>query len=202
MLHTTNFKDFTIGLPKGHVWKGGRAKSQNGIDFTANLPTEEIFTLPHRDKTEGVVTATKPLPVEVVIEDFSLTFSKGRVVKATAKKGEKMLNKLLEIDEGMSRLGEIALVPNSSPISQSGILFYNSLIDENASCHIALGRGYRFCLENGENMSDEEFMTAGGNVSLIHIDFMIGSGEMNIDGITEEGTAEPIMQSGEWAFEV
>ena len=194
--------DLTIGLPKGHVWKGGRAKSQNGIDFTANLPTEEIFTLPHKDKTEGVVTATKPLPVEVVIEDFSLTFSKGRVVKATAKKGENMLNKLLEIDEGMSRLGEIALVPHSSPISQSGILFYNRLIDENASCHIALGRGFRFSLKNSEKMSDEEFMTAGGNVSLSHIDFSIGSGEMNIDGITEEGTAEPIMRKGEWAFEV
>jgi len=193
--------DLTIGLPKGHIWKGGSGKSQNGIDFVGNIPTEEVFTLPHKDKTEGVVTATKPLPVEVVIEDFSLTFSKGRVVKATAKKGEKMLNKLLEIDEGMSRLGEIALVPHSSPISQSGILFYNILIDENASCHIALGRGYRFCMKNGEKMSDEEFMTAGGNVSLNHIDFMIGSGEMDIDGITEDGNAEPIMRKGEWTFE-
>jgi len=173
--------DLTIGLPKGHIWKSGSMTSQNGIDFTANIPTEEICTLPHKDKTEGVVTATKPLPVEVVIEDFSLTFSKGRVVKATAKKGEKMLHKLLEIDENMSRLGEIALVPHSSPISQSGILFYNTLIDENASCHLALGMGYRFCMKNGEKMSDEEFMTVGGNVSLGHIDFMIGSGEMNID---------------------
>ena len=194
--------DLTIGLPKGHIWQSGRQTSQNGIDFTGNIPTEEIFTLPHKDKTEGVVTATKPLPVEVVIEDFSLTFSKGRVIKATAKKGEKMLNKLLEIDEGMSCLGEIALVPHSSPISQSGILFYNVLIDENASCHIALGRGYRFCMENGEKMSDEEFMATGGNVSLSHIDFMIGSGEMEIDGILEDGTAEPIMRKGEWAFDV
>ena len=194
--------DLTIGLPKGHIWKSGSITSQNGIDFTANIPTEEICTLPHKDKTEGVVTATKPLPVEVVIEDFSLTFSKGRVVKATAKKGEKMLHKLLEIDENMSRLGEIALVPHSSPISQSGILFYNTLIDENASCHLALGMGYRFCMKNGEKMSDEEFMTVGGNVSLGHIDFMIGSGEMNIDGITEDKMSEPIMRKGEWAFKV
>ena len=129
--------------------------SQKGINFSPNLPTEEIFTLPHKDKIKGFVAATKPLPVEVVIEDFSLTFSKGRVVKATAKKGENMLNKLLEIDEGLSRLGEIALVPHSSPISRSGILFYNGLIDENASCHIALGRAYSPCLENGEKMSDE-----------------------------------------------
>ncbi|KKN05447.1 hypothetical protein LCGC14_1087190, partial [marine sediment metagenome] len=194
--------DLTIGLPKGHIWRGGSSTSQKGIIFTGNLPTEEIFTLPHKDKIEGIVTATKPLAVEVVIEDFSLTFSKGRVVKATAKKGEKILNKLLEIDEGMSRLGEIALIPHSSPISQSGILFYNRLIDENASCHMALGRGVRFCLKNGEKMSDEEFMTAGGNDSLSHIDFMIGSGEMDIDGILEDETSEPIMRKGEWAFEV
>jgi len=194
--------DLMIGLPKGHIWKGGSTTNQNGIDFSPNLPTEEIFTLPHKDKIEGFVAATKPLPVEVVIEDFSLTFSKGRVVKATAKKVENMLNKLLEIDEGSSRLGEIALVPHSSPISRSGILFYNVLIDENGSCHIALGRAYRPCLENGEKMSDEEFMAAGGNVSLSHIDFMIGSGEMNIDGITEDGTTEPIMRNGEWAFDV
>ena len=194
--------DLTIGLPKGHIWSSGSLISQNGIGFTGNLPTEEICTLPHRDKIEGFVTATKPLPVDILIEDFRLTFSKGQVIKATAKKGEKMLSELLEIDEGMSHLGEIALVPHSSPISQSGILFYNSLIDENASCHIALGMGYRFCLKNGDKMSDEDFMTAGGNVSLSHIDFMIGSGEMDIDGITEDGTIEAIMRKGEWAFEV
>ena len=113
-----------------------------------------------------------------------------------------MLNKILEMDEGMNHLGEIALVPHSSPISQSGILFYNRLIDENASCHIALGRGYRFNIENGDKMSDEEFMAIGGNVSLRHVDFMIGSGEMDIDGILEDGTAEQIMQKGEWAFDV
>lgn len=194
--------DLMIGLPKGHIWQSANITTQRGISNILNIPTEEIFTLPQNDKTEGVVTATKPLPVEVVIDDFSLTFSKGRVVEITAKKGEKTLKKLLEMDEGMSRLGEIALVPHSSPISQSGILFYNRTIDENASCHVALGMGYRFCMENGDKMSDEEFMTAGGNVSLGHIDFMIGSGEMDIDGITEDGTSEPIMRKGEWAFKI
>ncbi len=194
--------DLTIGLPNGHIWVGGRMKSLNGISFVPNLPTEEICTTPHKDKTEGVVTATRPLHYEVLIKDFCLTFSEGKVVKATAKEKEEMLQKALETDEGSSRLGEIALIPHSSPISQSGLIFYNMLIDENASCHIALGKGIRFCMKNGEEMSEEEFMTAGGNESLTHIDFMIGSGKMNIDGITEDGTAEAIMRNGEWAFEV
>ena len=194
--------DLTIGLPNGHIWVGGRMKSLNGISFVPNLPTEEICTTPHKDKTEGVVTATRPLHYEVLIKDFSLTFSEGKVVKATAKEKEEMLQKALETDEGSSRLGEIALIPHSSPISQSGLIFNNMLIDENASCHIALGKGFRFCVKNGEEMSDEEFMAAGGNDSLTHIDFMIGSGEMNIDGITKKGTTEAIMRNGEWAFEV
>lgn len=194
--------DLTIGLPNGHIWVGGRMKSLNGISFVPNLPTEEICTTPHKDKTEGVVTATRPLHYEVLIKDFSLTFSEGKVVKATAKEKEEMLQKALETDEGSSRLGEIALIPHSSPISKSGLIFYNMLIDENASCHVALGKGIRFCMKNGEEMSEEEFMTAGGNESLTHIDFMIGSGKMNIDGITEDGTAEAIMRNGEWAFEV
>jgi aminopeptidase len=195
--------DLTVGLPRGHIWRGARMSSQNGIDFTANIPTEEIFTIPHKDKTEGVVTATKPLSYGgSLIEDLSLTFSKGQVVKATARKGEESLHKLLEMDEGASRLGEVALVPHSSPISQSGLLFYNILIDENASNHIALGRAYKFSVEGGEAMSDDEFAAAGGNHSLIHIDFMIGSGEMDVDGLVEDGTAEPIMRGGEWVFEV
>ncbi len=194
--------DLTLGLPKGHIWIGGREKSQNGIDFSPNIPTEEVATVPHRNMTEGIVTATKPLPLNVIVEDFSLTFSKGRVVNATAKKGKEMLDKIFEIDEGANYLGEIALVPHSSPISQSNVLFYNVLIDENASCHIALGKAYKSCLENGDKMSDEEFMTAGGNNSLTHIDFMIGSDKMNVDGITKDGKTEPIMRKGEWVFEV
>ena len=194
--------DLTIGLPKGHIWGSARFKSQNGIDFVGNIPTEEVFTTTHKDKTEGIVTATKPRPLDVMIEDFSLTFSKGRVVEATAKKGEEMLHKILETDEGARRLGEIALVPHSSPISQSGLLFYNILLDENASSHIALGRGFRFAVKNGEKMSDEEFSAIGGNISKMHFDFMIGSEKMDVDGILEDGTFEPIMRSGEWAFEV
>lgn len=194
--------DLKIGLPSGHIWGGAREKSQNGIEFTPNIPTEEVFTLPHKDMTEGVVSATKPLPYDVIIEDFNLTFSKGRVVSATAKKGEEQLHKILEIDERLKYIGEIALVPHSSLISQSNLLFYNILVDENASCHIALGKGYKPSLENGEKMSDTEFMAAGGNISLTHIDFMIGSAEMNIDGILENGEKDPIMRNGEWAFEV
>ncbi|NVM34477.1 MAG: aminopeptidase [Candidatus Lokiarchaeota archaeon] len=195
--------DLVIGLPRKHIWIGGSEVSQNGIEFTANLPTEEIFTLPHKDKTEGVVTATKPLSYGGSrIEDFKLKFSEGKVIEATAGKGQKFLDQFIKTDEGASYLGEIALVPHSSPISQSGLIFYNILIDENASCHIALGRAYSPCLENGEQMSDEGFMNAGGNMSIMHVDLMIGSGEMNVDGILENGIAEPIMRNGEWAFDV
>jgi len=194
--------DLTIGLPKEHIWRSAGFKNQQGIRYVGNIPTEEIFTMPHKDKTEGIVTATKPLPRGALIEDFSLTFSEGRVIKVTAKKGEDLLHKLFEIDEGANRLGEVALVPHSSPISQTKILFYNVLIDENASCHIALGRGFKFSLKNGEQMTDEEFAAAGGNISIDHVDFMIGSEKLNIDGILESGKTEPIMRNGEWAFEV
>jgi aminopeptidase len=195
--------DLMAGLPEGHVWKAAAMTSQNGIGFTGNIPTEEVFTIPHKDKTEGVVHSSKPLHYGgSVIEEFSLTFAKGRVVKATARKGEESLQRLLETDEGARRLGEVALVRHSSPISQSGRVFFNLLIDENAASHIALGQGLRFCLEGSEAMSAEELAAAGGNDSLMHMDFMIGSGEMDVDGLTEDGTAEPIMRSGEWAFEV
>jgi aminopeptidase len=191
-----------IGLPRGHVWKCARMTTQGGIEFTANIPTEEIFTIPHKDLTEGVVTTTIPRSLEgVFMEQITLTFSQGRVVKATARKGEESLRRLLETDEGIKHLGEVALVPHSTPISNTGLVFHNVLIDENASNHIALGRAYRFSLENGEAMSDEEFAEAGGNDSLGHVDCMIGSGEMDVDGLKEDGTAEPIMRKGEWAFD-
>ena len=195
--------ELIIGLPKGHIWESARMTSQGGIDFTGNIPTEEIFTMPHKDKTEGFVSTTKPLSMGGgLIENIVFTFSEGKVVKSTAKKGEKRLQKLLETDEGILRLGEIALVPHSSPISQTGLLFYSILIDENASNHIALGRAYRFSVESGVSMSDTEFATVGGNSSLGHIDFMIGSGSMDVDGLMGDGTAEPIMRDGEWAYEV
>ena len=195
--------DLMIGLPKSHYWEGGRGTAQNGISFTANIPTEEVFTMPHKDKVEGVVTTTKPVYYGgCTIENCCLKFSKGRVVEAHAEKGEEFILKTLETDEGARHLGEIALVPHSSPISQSGMLFYSMLIDENASNHIALGQAYRDSLKNGKTLTDEEFMAAGGNNSLIHLDFMIGSGEMNVEGILEDETAEPIMRNGEWAFDV
>jgi len=194
--------ELTIGLPKGHIWKSGEGVSETGIHFTANVPTEEVFTLPHKDKTEGVVSASKPLNYGgTLIENFSLTFAEGRVTQVTADKGEAVLRNLIETDEGAGRLGEIALVPDSSPISQSGLLFYNSLFDENAANHVALGRAYKFNLAGGETMSDDEFTAAGGNTSLTHVDFMIGSSQMNVDGLAEDGQTEPVMRAGEWAFE-
>jgi aminopeptidase len=194
--------DLKIGLPKGHIWGSARFKNRNGIDYVANIPTEEVFTLPHKNKTEGVVTATKPLPIDGMIENLSLTFSEGRVINATATKGEDLLLKILDTDEGTRRLGEVALVPHSSPISQSGLLFYNILLDENASCHIALGRALKFWLKNGEKMTDEEFSAAGGNISMDHVDFMIGSNKIDVDGILENGTVESIMRKGEWDFDI
>jgi len=195
--------DLTLGLPQGHRWVAARMPAENGVDFTANMPTEEIFTLADRFRANGTVAATFPLSYGgALIEDFSVTFKDGQIVKVNAKKNEAILQKLVDTDEGSKRLGEIALVPASSPIAQRGHLFYNTLFDENASCHIAIGRAYRFTLTGGEELNDEEFIAAGGNVSLNHVDFMIGSPQMDIDGIKEDGTHEPVMQQGEWAFEV
>lgn len=195
--------DFTLGLPKGHRWISARMPAENGVDFTANMPTEEIFTLPDRHRADGTVSATFPLSYGgSLIEDFSVTFENGQITKINAKKNQAILQKLVDTDDGSKRLGEVALVPASSPISKRGHLFYNTLFDENASCHIAIGRAYRFTLAGGEELNDEEFNAAGGNVSLNHVDFMIGSPQMDIDGITEDGTPEPVMRQGEWAFDV
>ena len=195
--------DLTIGLPDKQMWQGAQAEFKNGITGIPNLPTEEVFTTPHKDQVNGIVTSTMPLNYAgVLIEDFSLTFENGRVVKVTAKRGEETLKKMLETDENASRLGEVALVPNSSPISQRKILFYNTLFDENASCHIALGNSYRDTIVGGEDMTDEEFAECGGNKSLVHTDFMIGSDKLDIDGIQKGGTRQPVMRAGEWAFEV
>ncbi|GAB4539084.1 MAG: aminopeptidase [Anaerolineales bacterium] len=193
--------DLTVGLPQGHLWCGAEETFKNGITATVNIPTEEVFTLPHKDKADGVVRATLPLNLMgSLVEDFSITFENGRAVKVSAKKGEENLRKHLETDENAARLGEVALVPNSSPISQSGILFYNTLFDENASCHIALGNAYKTTLQGGDEMSDDEFQAGGGNKSLIHSDFMIGSADMDIDGIRADGSREAILRGGEWAF--
>lgn len=193
--------DLRLELPEGHVWRGGRQVSASGITFVPNIPTEEVFTTPHKDKTEGVVMTTRPVILgAMLIEGVGLRFEDGRVVEARAAKGEAFLRKVLETDEGASRLGEVALVPQSSPVARSHFLFYNGLLDENAGNHIALGRGFESSLEGGEAMSEGEFATAGGNLSLTHLDLTVGSNSMDVDGIRSDGTVEPIMRSGEWAF--
>lgn len=195
--------DLTIGLADGHIWKAGATRSLTGIDFVANLPTEEVFTLPNASQTRGHVSSTKPLSyLGALMDDFTLTFENGRVVKATAARGEDLLRKILATDEGATRLGEAALVPHRSPISQSGLLFQNTLYDENAACHLALGRGLRFTVQDGDTLSDDDFMARGGNLSNIHIDFMIGSGQIDIDGLNVDGSIEPVLRQGEWAFAV
>jgi aminopeptidase len=193
--------DLWLGLPKGHIWKSGQSVAKSGATFVANLPTEEVFTLGDRLRAEGVVKSSKPLNYGgTVIEDFSIRFAGGRAVEVNARKGQSTLQKLIDTDEGASRLGEIALVPHQSPISQSGVLFYNTLFDENAASHLALGRAYRFNLQGGKEMSDADFLSAGGNESLVHVDFMIGNERMDVDGVTLDGHTEPLMRGGEWAF--
>ena len=192
--------DFTLGLADGHLWVAGRSESRGGITFAPNLPTEEVFTMPHKDRADGVVHSSKPLSYGgTVIENFSLTFEGGRVTKVTAERGEAVLRQLVETDPGAGRLGEVALVPHSSPVSQSGLLFYNTLFDENAASHVALGSAYKFTLSGGENMDDAAFEKAGGNRSGVHVDFMIGSGALDIDGVMANGATEPLMRRGEWA---
>jgi aminopeptidase len=194
--------DLTIGLPRGHVWHGGQVDSLLGHPFTPNLPTEEIFTLPHRDKVDGVVRGTKPLYFGgALIEDFELRFAGGRVVEAAAGVGDEILHSLLGTDEGARHLGEVALVPHSSPVSETGLLFFNGILDENAASHLALGFAYQFTIEGGKQMAADDFSAAGGNSSLIHVDFMIGSDVLDVDGVRENGAVEPIMRRGEWAFE-
>jgi len=195
--------DLMIGLPERHIWSGGASQTPSGFPFVPNLPTEEVYTLPHKEKTQGIVTATKPLSYRGnLIENFSLTFTDGKVTSFSAQKGEETLRGLLETDENAKQLGEVALIPHKTPISQSGIVFLETLYDENASNHLALGSAYRYTLKGGSEMSDEEFAQAGGNDSLVHVDFMFGSGEMDVDGLKVDGTAEPVMHQGEWAFDV
>ena len=192
--------DLTLGLPENHIWIGASSTTVGGIEFLPNLPTEEVFCMPHREKAEGYISSSMPLILSGnMIDAFTLTFENGRVSKVTAKQGEEHIRRLLETDENASHLGEVALVPDSSPISQRRHLFYNTLFDENASCHLALGSAYRYNLTGGSEMSKEQFIAAGGNDSLIHVDFMVGSNQMDIDGIHADGTHEPVMRLGEWA---
>ncbi|GGJ49697.1 aminopeptidase [Deinococcus roseus] len=195
--------DLIVGLAKGHIWAGGSGLAHDGFEteFVANIPTEEVFTLPDRTRIDGTVRSTYPLSVRgTVIDHFTLTFKDGRVTHMEASNNEEVLQALLSMDEGAMSLGEVALVPHSSPISQFGRPLYHGLFDENAASHVALGAGYRFCLEGGSEMSDEQFQKAGGNVSQVHMDFMIGSKDMQVMGIKADGQEVPVMQNGEWAF--
>ncbi|WP_433747249.1 aminopeptidase [Falsibacillus pallidus] len=193
--------DLTIELPEGHLWVGAGSTNAQGHEFMANMPTEEVFTVPHKTGVNGTVSSTKPLSYGGnIIDNFSLTFKEGRIVDVKAEQGEEILKQLVETDEGSHYLGEIALVPFNSPISQSNILFYNTLYDENASNHLAIGNAYAFCLEGGKQMSQEDLEKHGLNSSITHVDFMIGSAEMDIDGITKDGNSEPVFRSGDWAF--
>lgn len=201
--YTAPGTDLTLGLPEGHIWKGGVDTNEKGTLFVPNIPTEEVFTMPHSRRTDGMVSSTKPLNYGgTLIENFNLTFQEGKVVGVEAEKGREILKKLVETDDGAGRLGEVALVPHSSPISKFGKLFYNTLFDENASNHVALGQAYNVCLKDGESMSQEDFEAAGGNTSVTHVDFMIGSEEMDIDGVLPDGSTEAVMRAGEWAFDV
>ncbi|HET6169207.1 MAG TPA: aminopeptidase [Terracidiphilus sp.] len=191
--------DFRLGLSDDHLWLGGGTTAGNGIYCIANMPTEEIFTTPHKDRAEGTVTATKPLSHQgTMIEGIQVRFEGGRIIDARASRGQEVLQKLIDTDDGARRLGEVALVPHSSPIAASGLIFLNTLFDENAASHIALGQAYSSCLREGDKMTPEELAAHGANDSLIHVDWMIGSAELDIDGITAAGVAEPLMRKGEW----
>jgi aminopeptidase len=191
--------DLTVGLADGHEWHGGASTAQNGVTCNPNIPTEEVFTTPHAARVDGTVRATKPLShMGTLIEDIAVRFEGGKIVQASASRGEAVLHKLLDTDEGARRLGEVALVPHGSPISASGLLFYNTLYDENAACHIALGQCYSKCFLDGASLSPGQIAAQGGNTSLIHVDWMIGGPDTDIDGITETGARVPVFRAGEW----
>jgi aminopeptidase len=192
--------DLTIGLADGHEWEGGASTAKNGITCNANIPTEEVFTTPHCRRVSGYVKSSKPLSYQgTLIDNIQVTFEEGRIIEAKASRGEEVLNKVLDTDEGARRLGEVALVPHSSPISKSGLLFYNTLFDENAASHIALGQCYSKCFIDGTKLSQQQISAQGGNQSLIHIDWMIGSADTDIDGIRADGSIVPVFRKGEWA---
>jgi aminopeptidase len=191
--------DLRVGLADDHLWLGGGTLAGNGRYCIPNMPTEEVFTTPHKDRIDGTVTSTKPLSYQgTLIEGISVRFDAGKIVEAHAAKGEQVLHRMIETDEGARRLGEVSIVPHSSPISASGVLFLNTLFDENAACHIALGQAYSTCLKDGDKLSPAELAARGANDSLIHVDWMIGSDRIDVDGITATGSADALLRSGEW----
>jgi len=191
--------DLRVGLADDHLWLGGGTTAGNGRYCIANMPTEEVFTTPHKDRVEGRVISTKPLSYQgTMIEEISVRFQAGQIVEAHAARGNQVLQRMIETDEGARRLGEVALVPHSSPIASSGLLFMNTLFDENAACHIALGQAYSTCLKDGDSLTQEQLASRGANNSLIHVDWMIGSNHIDVDGVSAAGDSEPVMRAGEW----
>ncbi len=198
--HSSNGTDFTVGLQSRVKWEGGQEVSLQNIIFNPNIPTEEVFTTPVKGRAEGTLVATKPLSYQgQLIRDFSITFKEGRAVEVHAQEGEDLLRKMIATDETASYLGEVALVPKESPIQKSGVLFYNTLFDENASCHVALGHGFTNLLSGYETMTLEETVEAGINDSCIHVDFMIGAEDMTITGVKADGTRVKVFEKGTWA---
>jgi aminopeptidase len=201
--HTLHFKgpgtDLKVGLADDHWWQGGSSVAKNGATCQANIPTEEVFTTPHRARVDGIARASKPLSYQgTLIDEIAVKFEAGAIVSSHARTGADVLAKVLDTDEGARRLGEVALVPWSSPISKSGILFYNTLFDENAASHIALGQSYTKCVRDGDKLDAKALLAKGANASLIHIDWMIGSKEVDLDGLDAKGGATPLMRKGEW----
>ena len=193
--------DFKVELLEDGIFTGGNEKTLQGRVFNPNIPTEEVFTTPKAGAAEGIVYATKPLSyMGELIENFSLRFEGGKVVEVKAEKGEELLKQMVSMDEGAAMLGECALIPYDSPINESGVLFYNTLFDENASCHLALGHGFNECLKGFEKLTDAECKARGINDSMIHVDFMIGARDMSIVGITKTGERVQIFENGNWAF--
>jgi aminopeptidase len=193
--------DLSIELHEDHLWLTGASKTSEGTHFIANMPTEEVYTVPVKTGVNGTVSSTRPLAYNGnVIDDFTLTFEDGEIKKVTAREGEEILKKLILTDEGAAYLGEVALVPHHSPISNSGVLFFNTLFDENASNHLAIGSSYPTCIKDGDILSDEEREEKGLNESVVHEDFMIGSEVMNIDGVCRDGRKIAIFRNGNWAI--
>ena len=193
--------DLMLGLAEEHNWKGGAGRARNGVICNPNIPSEEVFTAPHKDMVDGTVCSSKPLSYQgSLIDGIKVRFERGRIVEMTAEKGEDAFRNLISTDEGAARLGEVALVPHSSPISKSGIIFNNTLFDENAASHIAVGQSYTENIRDGAKRSKEELLALGANASMVHVDWMIGSAELDVDGIRADGTAEPLMRKGEWAI--
>lgn len=199
--YTAPGTDLTLGMPENHIWEAAGSVNAQGEEFIANMPTEEVFTAPDYRRADGYVSSTKPLSYAgVIIEDMTFTFENGRITEVTAKKGEDTIKRLVEESDGARSLGEVALVPHKTPISLSGLTFFNTLFDENASNHLAIGQAYAFSIEGGTEMTNDELEAAGLNRSTAHVDFMIGSDKMDIDGITKDGEVVPIFRGGEWAI--